>query len=35
MHVSFVSAVHTDDDVDRIVQAYKASLIDMRSEGLV
>jgi glutamate-1-semialdehyde 2,1-aminomutase len=35
MHVSFVSAVHTDADVDRIVQAYKASLVDMRSEGLV
>ena len=35
MHVSFVSAAHTDADVDRIVQAYKASLVDMRSEGLV
>ncbi len=35
LHISFVSAVHTEDDVDRIVEAYKASLIDMRKEGLV
>jgi len=35
LHVSFVSAAHTDDDADRIVQAYKASLVDMRKEGLV
>ncbi len=35
LHISFVSAAHTDDDADRIVQAYKASLTDMRKEGLV
>jgi glutamate-1-semialdehyde-2,1-aminomutase len=35
LHISFVSAVHTDDDVDRIVHAYKASLSDMRAEGIL
>jgi glutamate-1-semialdehyde aminotransferase len=35
LHISFVSAVHTDDDVDRIVRAYKASLRDMRAEGIL
>ncbi len=35
LHISFVSAAHTDEDADRIVQAYKASLVDMRKEGLV
>jgi glutamate-1-semialdehyde aminotransferase len=35
LHISFVSAVHTEDDVDRIVRAYKASLRDMRAEGIL
>ena len=35
LHISFISAAHTDDDVDRIVQAYKSSLTDMRKEGLL
>jgi glutamate-1-semialdehyde 2,1-aminomutase len=35
LHISFVSAVHTEDDVDRVVRAYKASLRDMRAEGIL
>ncbi|MCP5068949.1 MAG: aminotransferase class III-fold pyridoxal phosphate-dependent enzyme, partial [bacterium] len=35
LHIAFVSAVHTEDDVDRIVRAYKASLTDMRAEGIL
>jgi glutamate-1-semialdehyde-2,1-aminomutase len=35
LHISFVSAAHTDEDADRIVHAYKSSLFDMRKEGLV
>jgi glutamate-1-semialdehyde-2,1-aminomutase len=35
LHIAFVSAVHTEDDVDRIVRAYEASLTDMRQEGIV
>jgi len=35
LHISFVSAAHSEEDVDRIVQAYKSSLVDMRKEGLV
>ncbi|MAE97337.1 MAG: aspartate aminotransferase family protein [Deltaproteobacteria bacterium] len=35
LHVSFVSFAHSDEDADRIVEAYKASLVDMRREGLI
>ncbi len=35
LHIAFVSAVHTEDDVDRIVRAYEASLTDMRQEGIL
>jgi glutamate-1-semialdehyde-2,1-aminomutase len=35
LHIAFVSAVHTDEDADRIVDAFKASLTDMREDGLV
>ena len=35
LHIAFVSAVHTEDDVDRIVRAYEASLTDMREEGIL
>ncbi len=35
LHIAFVSAVHTNEDVDRIVGAFQASLTDMRKEGIV
>ena len=35
LHIAFVSAVHTEDDADRIVRAYEASLTDMRAEGIL
>ena len=35
LHIAFVGAAHTDADADRIVQAYKSSLTDMRREGLL
>jgi hypothetical protein len=35
LHIAFLSAVHTEDDVNRIVCAYKASLIDMQEEGIL
>jgi glutamate-1-semialdehyde-2,1-aminomutase len=35
LHIAFVGAAHTDADADRIVQAYKNSLTDMRREGLL
>jgi glutamate-1-semialdehyde-2,1-aminomutase len=35
LHLAFVSAVHTDEDADRIVEAFKASLADMREDGLL
>jgi glutamate-1-semialdehyde-2,1-aminomutase len=35
LHLGFVSAVHSDEDADRIIEAYKASLLDMRKDGLL
>jgi len=35
LHIAFIGAAHTDADADRIVQAYKNSLTDMRREGLL
>ena len=35
LHIAFVSPVHTVDDVDRLLGAYKASLTDMRKEGIL
>jgi glutamate-1-semialdehyde-2,1-aminomutase len=34
LHTVFTSAVHTDEDADRIVEAFKNSLRDMREDGL-
>jgi glutamate-1-semialdehyde-2,1-aminomutase len=35
LHIVFVSAVHTDEDADRIIEAFKASLRDMREDGVL
>jgi len=35
LHLGFVSAVHSDEDADQIIEAYKASLLDMRKDGLL
>ena len=35
LHLGFVSAVHSDEDVDQIIAGYKASLLDMRKDGLL
>jgi glutamate-1-semialdehyde-2,1-aminomutase len=34
LHTVFTSAVHTEEDGDRIVEAFKHSLRDMREDGL-
>jgi glutamate-1-semialdehyde aminotransferase len=34
LHTAFTSAVHTDEDGDRIVEAFRNSLRDMREDGL-
>jgi len=34
LHTVFTSAVHTDEDADRIVEAFKASLLEMREDSL-
>jgi glutamate-1-semialdehyde aminotransferase len=31
----FTSAVHTDEDVDRIIEAFQTSLREMREDGLL
>jgi glutamate-1-semialdehyde aminotransferase len=35
LHIVFVSAVHTDEDADRIIEAFKSSLLDMREDGVL
>jgi glutamate-1-semialdehyde-2,1-aminomutase len=35
LHIVFVSAVHTDEDADRIIDAFKTSLREMREDGLL
>ena len=34
LHMVFTSAVHTEEDADRIVEAFKASLGEMREDGI-
>jgi glutamate-1-semialdehyde-2,1-aminomutase len=34
LHMVFTSAAHTEDDADRIVEAFKASLGEMREDGI-
>ena len=35
LHTVFMSAVHTDEDADRIVEAFETSLLQMREDGLL
>jgi glutamate-1-semialdehyde aminotransferase len=35
LHTVFTSAAHTDEDADRIVAAFKTSLVEMREDGLL
>ena len=35
LHIVFVSAVHTDEDADWIIDAFKTSLLEMREDGLL
>jgi glutamate-1-semialdehyde 2,1-aminomutase len=33
LHTVFVSAVHTNEDADIIIEAFKRSLTEMREDG--
>ena len=33
LHTVFLSAVHTEEDADKIIDAFKASLVEMREDG--
>lgn len=35
LHTGFISAVHTDEDADKIIDAFKTSLLDMAEDGLL
>jgi glutamate-1-semialdehyde aminotransferase len=35
LHGVFMSAVHTDEDADRIIEAFGTSLLEMRQYGLL
>jgi glutamate-1-semialdehyde aminotransferase len=35
LHMIFTSAVHTDEDADRIIEAFETSLLEMREDGLL
>jgi glutamate-1-semialdehyde-2,1-aminomutase len=35
LHTVFTSAAHTDEDADRIVEAFETSLLEMREDGLL
>ena len=34
VHLAFLSAAHTPEDVDTIVEAFKQSFLDLREDGL-
>ena len=34
-HVGFISAAHTEDDIDRIVAAYRVALLGLRERGFI
>lgn len=34
IHLAFLCAAHTDEDVDRIIEAFKQSFLDLRADGL-
>ncbi|MBW1688646.1 MAG: aminotransferase class III-fold pyridoxal phosphate-dependent enzyme [Deltaproteobacteria bacterium] len=35
LHTVFMSAVHTDEDADGIIEAFETSLLEMREDGLL
>ena len=35
LHTVFMSAAHTDEDADRVIQAFETSLLEMREDGLL
>jgi glutamate-1-semialdehyde aminotransferase len=35
LHTVFISAVHTDEDADKIIDAFKISLIEMKEDGIL
>ena len=35
IHLFFLSAAHTADDVDQIIEAFKQSFLDVRADGLL
>lgn len=35
LHTVFISAVHTDEDADKIIDAFKISLLEMKEDGLL
>jgi glutamate-1-semialdehyde aminotransferase len=35
LHTVFVSAAHTDEDIDLIIDGFKKSLMEMKRDGLL
>jgi glutamate-1-semialdehyde-2,1-aminomutase len=35
LHTVFMSAAHTDEDADRVIEAFETSLLEMREDGLL
>lgn len=35
LHTVFICSEHTDEDADKIVDAFKASLNDMKEDGML
>jgi len=35
LHTGFISAVHTDEDADKIIEVFKTSLVEMNEQGLL
>ncbi len=35
LHTVFMSAVHTEEDADRIIEAFEASLLEMQQDGML
>ena len=34
VHLAFLSAAHTPEDVDTIIEAFKQSFLDLREDGV-
>ena len=35
LHTGFISSAHTDEDADKIIEAFKTSLQEMREDGII